>query len=169
MNSYINQRGFTMIEMVAVLILMAIFATVVATRLTTMDTDMATEAEILKANLRFAQIKALNNAVDDNTWGIHFINGGTSYTYYRNSEEAYYLNKDGDKAADYLPGECGKNPLTCTSSTTHDLPTGMTIHGSSVDFNRWGSPGSSDILIVLKKTGLDDTQVTVTKNTGYIP
>ncbi|MDP2839376.1 MAG: hypothetical protein Q8O11_04905, partial [Syntrophales bacterium] len=68
-----------MIEMVVVLIVMAIFAvTVIST--TSLNTDVPNEGEILKSSIRFAQIKALNNAVDDNTWGISFTSGGTSYT-----------------------------------------------------------------------------------------
>jgi MSHA pilin protein MshC len=160
--SRIDQRGFTMIEMVAVLIIMAIFATVVATRFAFMDTDTSTEAEILKSSLRFAQIKALNNAVDNNTWGIHFTSGGSSYSlvYTENGTTTSPVN---------LPGECGSNPLVCISTPTHTLPRGMTINGSSVNFNRWGSPGPSDVAIVLQKAGLGSAQVTVTKNTGHIP
>ncbi|MBU0768310.1 MAG: hypothetical protein KJ687_04375 [Proteobacteria bacterium] len=149
-----------MIEMVVVLIVMAIFAvTVIST--TSLNTDVPNEGEILKSSIRFAQIKALNNAVDDNTWGISFTSGGTSYTlvYTENGVTTSPVN---------LPGACGSNPMGCISTPTHNLPSGMTMTGSTVSFNKWGSPGASDIDIVLVKAGSTPITVKVTKNTGYI-
>jgi prepilin-type N-terminal cleavage/methylation domain-containing protein len=163
-----DNRGFTMIELIVVMIIAVIFIATVIYKYTVVNTDVPNEIEILKSNIRFAQTKALNDAVDNNTWGISFTSGGTSYTYYRNGEVAYYYDKTGNKRIDNLPGECGSNRMVCISTPTHNLPSGMTITGSTVSFNQWGSPGASDIYIVLKKTGSPDVNVKVTKNTGYI-
>jgi hypothetical protein len=137
------------------------------------NVDLPNERDILKSSLRFAQIKALNNAVQDtDTWGIHL--DSISYTYYRNGVPAYYYDQTGTNTVpDNLPGECGNNPLSCIKSPTHYLPSGMTITtgvGTTVSFNKWGSPGASNISIVLTKVGsppIPPINVTITKNTGY--
>jgi prepilin-type N-terminal cleavage/methylation domain-containing protein len=159
--TYINQDGFTMIEMVLVLIILAIFFATATSSLTTVNTDVPNETEILKSSIRFAQTKALNNAIDNNTWGISFTGGGSSYAlvYTENGVTTSPVN---------LPGECGSNPAACISTPTHNLQSGMTITGSAVNFNKWGSPGASDINIVLNKDGAAVVTVKVTKHTGYI-
>jgi type II secretory pathway pseudopilin PulG len=158
-----------MIELVIVIIIIAIFiASAVTYKFRIVDTDVANEIEILKSSIRFVQTKALNGAVDNNTWGLNFTSGGTSYTYYRNGEVAYYYDKNGNKKIDNLPGECGNIPMVCISTPTHNLPSGMTITGGAVSFNQWGSPGPGDINIVLVKAGSTNVNVKVTKNTGYI-
>jgi prepilin-type N-terminal cleavage/methylation domain-containing protein len=159
-----NHRGFTMIELAVVMIILAIFIATVAIpysslNFITTDLDLPNEREILKSSLRFTQTKALNNAVDNNTWGISFTSGGSSYTLvYNGGTPTPPVN---------LPGECGSNPLVCISTPTHNLPSGMTITGSAVSFDKWGSPGASDISIVLTKAGSPSINVKITKNTGY--
>jgi len=164
---HINHRGFTLIELVVVMIIMAIFIATVAIPYTSLkfvntDVDLPNERDILKSSLRFAQTKALNDAVDNNTWGISFTSGGSSYTLvYNGGTLTPPVN---------LPGECGNNPLVCISTPTHNLPSGMTITGSAVSFNKWGSPGTSNISIVLTKAGsppIPPINITVTENTGY--
>jgi len=158
-----------MIELVVVIMIAAIFiATAVTYKQRHADTDVPVEIEILKSSIRFAQTKALNDAVDNNTWGLNFTSGGTSYTYYRNGEVAYYYDKNGNKVIVNLPGEYGSSP-------THNLPSGMTITGSSVSFNQWGSPAdgsgnplNSNIIITLTRSGKPVSSFTVTKNTGFI-
>ena len=76
-----HNHGFTMIELVMVLILMAIMAAVIMYKYTSVNADVASETEILNSSLRFAQIKALENAIDDDTWGISFTSGGSSYSF----------------------------------------------------------------------------------------
>jgi prepilin-type N-terminal cleavage/methylation domain-containing protein len=155
-----KDRGFTMIELVVVIIIVAIFiATAVTYKYRIVDSDVANEIEILKSSIRFAQTKALNDAVDDNKWGISFTSGGTSYTLVYNGVTMPSVN---------LPGECGSNPMLCISTPTHKLASGMTITGGAVSFNQWGSPGPSDINIVLVKAGSPNVNVKVTKNTGYV-
>jgi type II secretory pathway pseudopilin PulG len=156
-----NDRGFTMIEMVMILILLAIFMTTVTIRYVSISHDVRNESEILTSSLRFAQIKAMTNAIDNNTWGINYTSGGTSYT-------LVYINNGVMTSPINLPGECGNNPMVCVSTPTHNLPSGMTITGNVVRFDKWGSPGASDVDIVLAKAGSSPVTVKVTKNTGYV-
>ena len=68
-----------MIEMVVVLIVMAIASTYIAFRGTTGGNELIAETDILKSHLRYAQIRAMNDAV---LWGIH-IPDANSYILYR--------------------------------------------------------------------------------------
>lgn len=144
----IHQRGFTMIEMVVVLIVMAILFTFIMTRATLGSTDLIAQVEILKSHLRYAQIRAMNDTV---TWGIH-IPDANSYTLYRNNAQATSL----------LPGE---------TAQTHTIPTGIAVTtgvGSTYNFDAWGSPGISTLTITMS-LGATTSNITITKNTGYIP
>ena len=173
-----DNRGFTLVELVMVIIIMAIFIATVAISYTSLNFvntngDLPNERDILKSSLRFAQIKALNNAVlDTDTWGISL--NSTSYTYYRNGVPAYYYDQTGTiMLPDNLPGECGNDSGKCIQSPTHYLPSGITITtgvGTTVSFNKWGSPGASNISIVLTKAGsppISPINITVTESTGY--
>lgn len=152
---HINHRGFTLIEIVVVLIILAIMAPFVITRVTTDTNNLIAQAEILKSHLRYAQLRALNDTV---SWGINFA-GTNSYTLY----------KSGATANDLLPGE---------NSQTRTLPTGITITsgvGSTTAFNEWGSPvnaGGTPVAVTQTITlaqGTATSNITITKNTGFIP
>jgi len=152
-----DSRGFSMIEAIVVLIIIAILAPIVVSQ-AFKQTDinpLITEAEILKSNLRYAQIRAMNDTV---TWGIS-LTGSTTYTLIRTAG-----------TAPNLPGDP-------SNSATHTLTGSVTISsgvGTTMLFNEWGAPvdGSgtpfnTNTTITLSLGGQSST-VTITKNTGYI-
>ena len=142
-NNKKRQRGFTMIEVIAVLVIIAVLAAVAVSRISsTQDISAMTESEILKSHLRYVQMRSLS---DIGTWGMSF--NGSSYT----------ALQDGNPATINLPNE---------SSATHTLPTGITVSGSTVTFDKWGSPGTADITITISSGG---GTITITQNTGFIP
>jgi MSHA pilin protein MshC len=142
-----NHRGFTMIEMVMVLIVLAIVGAVIAYRPTTTSNDLIAQTEILKSHLRYAQIRAMNDTV---SWGIHIPDAGS-----------YILYKNNAQATSQLPGE---------TAQTHTLPTDVIITSgvATYNFDEWGSPGTSTLTITLSQ-GTTISNITITKNTGYIP
>ena len=155
-----DHRGFTMIEIIAVLIVLVIFSTVVLTTYMTITKNkVMEEIDGLKANLCFAQIKALSNADDSSTWGISFTSGSSSYR---------LVNPGGTISPVYLPSEGGSN------RSTHNLPSGMTITGSAVNFDKWGRPldGSGNLMtgdtMITLTSGTDTSKFNVSKNTGFI-
>jgi len=136
-----DNRGFTMIEIIAVLVILGIIAAVAMTRIVSIrDYKVVVERDILKTHLRYVQLRALS---DDKPWGLSFA--GSSYT----------ARRDGNVAPYNLPNE---------NSPTHNLPDGITVTGSTVTFDEWGSPGSSPIEI-----NIGGEKITITKNTGFIP
>jgi MSHA pilin protein MshC len=144
-----DNRGFTLIEVIAVLIILGIIAAVAVSRVMSNQNDLIPQADIVKSHLRFAQLKALASDVQDDgtavTWGIDFT--GTTYT----------LQNNGVTASINLPGDDGK---------IHTFPSGVTIGNATVTFNSWGDPGA-DITITLSQGGVSKT-FKVNNITGYI-
>ena len=136
-----------MIEVIAVLLLFGIVAAVVVSYAPSTDTyKLASEEEIMKGHLRYAQFRAMS---DKMSWGINFM------------PNSYTLQKNGATATSNLPSE---------NSPTHNLQGGVSITagaGTTVTFDKWGSPGPSDILVTLS-VGTESRTVTLTRNTGFI-
>ncbi|MFC1579632.1 Tfp pilus assembly protein FimT/FimU [Thermodesulfobacteriota bacterium] len=140
--------GFTMIEAIAVLLLLGILSTVIISSYgATESNTLVAEEATLKGHLRFAQLRAMNDQV---SWGIAL------------AANAYTLLSNGVPAPSDLPGE---------DSQTHSLPVGVSITlgaGTTVTFDQWGSPGPANRIITLS-SGMDARAIPITRNTGFIP
>ena len=144
---FFSDKGFTLIETIAVLLLLGILAAIAVSRSSNFgaEADVVGASEVVKNHLRYAQTKAMNADV---SWGINF--DGSTYT---------LQNASGVEAT--LPG---------------DLPQGMAFTATIVMFDhRWGSPVDNtdtpltdDVTITISKTGASPQKITVTKNTGFI-
>lgn len=158
---HINQRGFNMIEMIMVLIVMAIIASFIMFWATTSRDELIAQTEILKSHLRYAQIKAMNDTDVSvpGGWGIHLPNN-SSYTLYR----------DNATANDILPGETA---LPGKNAQTHAFPvgSGITIStdcvNSTCKFDEWGSPGATTLTMTLTQ-GTSTSIISITRNTGFV-
>lgn len=157
-----NSFGFTMIEIISVLIILGMFSAYVAkTSMTMVDTAKEiSELNQVKTHLKYAQGKAMNTGA---LWGIHF--SGDSYALFRYGPPTVFR---------FFPGM--EKPLA--APTENDckipLPTGIT-YTRYIWFDIWGrayehettlnpataSPISANIEIVSDK-------LTIEANTGYI-
>lgn len=145
---YKTQSGFTMLEVIVVLLIIGIIAVVAISRFVPINASLDAQEQMLKANLRFAQLKSLHD--DTTTFGWGLIISNTSYT----------LHRDGASATISLPAGM---------SNTHTLGSGITITTPmTVTFDRFGSPGTSPITITMTD-GSQTKQITITANTGFIP
>ena len=151
-----------MIELVIVLIVMAIVAVFIASRASTSGNDLISETDTLKSNLRYAQIRAMNDSVP---WGIHIPDAG-SYVLYRNNAI---------DTGQMLPGE---KPGASPGAQTHKLPATVTVTsvtGSTYNFDAWGRPvDASGSAIAANQSitlseGTATSAITIVKNTGFIP
>lgn len=141
--------GFTLIETIAVLILVVVVGALVLARLIgTDEAGIAAEVDTLKMHLRYAQSLAMND-VAPARWGIQVRNAGYSLV----------CSETGDGASlsspFNLPGE---------SSPTRFFASGVTASPALVLFDEWGSPGSAPAAV-----SIGGKTITVTANTGFIP
>lgn len=150
-----NSRGFTFLEVLLVLIVLGVIIAVAANRVSTSGNELITETDLLKSNLRFAQLKALTNNNDDGTrWRINFF--GSSYTLVK-------LLKDGSTDSS------ANTNFPSDNAPTHQLPAGVTvISPASVTYNFRGEPGTTDITVQLKQ-GNNSAGFTITRTSGFIP
>lgn len=146
-------RGFTLIEVIVVLILLGILSVVAIARALDNDVEVRTAADNLKVHLRHAQIRAMNSDV---SWGVHSTGNG------------YVLFHSGSVAntARFL----GEN------NETVPLPGGS---GFTVSFDQWGRPYNAANpatatpltanLTVTVNDGTHAASLTIIPDTGYIP
>lgn len=136
-------RGFTLVEVIAVLVVLSIIVAVAVSRISIRG-DLTSQTDIVKSHLRFVQLKAL--ADDTATWGISF--SGSAYTLLYNSASST-LN---------LPGE---------DSNSHAFPAGVTTASQAINFDAWGNPSGGAATITLSGEGSSKT-ITINGSTGYI-
>ncbi|MEI7636484.1 MAG: type II secretion system protein [Syntrophus sp. (in: bacteria)] len=149
----VGKGGFTMIEAIAVLVILGIVAAVAAVRMSdTSAYDRASQVEAIKGHLRYAQTRAMNSNLV--FWGINF---GSATTY-------YLFQGAGSTTAVQLPGE--------DSSTINLIAkkSGLTITAVRITFNEFGSPcDAAGVPLTADATvTTSGGTITVTKNTGFI-
>jgi MSHA pilin protein MshC len=151
-----GERGFTIIEIIAVLLLIGILSAVVFSRLTSSrEVDLKVKAEQVKGHIRYAQMRAMNTSASDETCNAPVGMAATGGKYYM------FINCNiNSKVA--LPG--------AESSDGVDLPAGSTF--PTFSFDTWGRPYASN-----NGTGTSTSiglsiggeAITITQNTGYVP
>jgi prepilin-type N-terminal cleavage/methylation domain-containing protein len=165
-----HRGGFTAIEIIAVIFIMAIVGVIAVSRVTSTKTyNVAAEVETLKANLRYAQFRALSDtdkrlSSNATTWGITV------------SANSYTLQKT--ETTITTPVTTYPS-LSSEGSSTHNLAAGISLTTSlgtpvTITYDGWGIPSASGIPITSNVTititdGASPQTITVTKNTGFIP
>ena len=157
-----------MIEVIAVLIVMAIFASVVASRYTPIASELRSEVDGLKASLRYAQIQSLTDdtATSTSGWGIHFSDDGKSYMLYKDGAPAV----DGSSNPVLIPVKVSDAVKDPPPANTHKLQGNVQITagaGTTVTYNNWGSPGPALTEIELSD-GVSKNKIAITPETGFI-
>jgi len=126
-------HGFTLIEVITVLLIIGILSAVIVARGTTLNNDAAARASELRAQLRYLQLRAMKNST---TYLVLKCDGADYWA---------YNSADADKHLP-LPGE---------SSTKVSL-TGkeMTMGGFIISFDRFGIPysGSPQVKLTANAT-----------------
>jgi MSHA pilin protein MshC len=159
-------RGFTAIEVIAVLVILGVIAAVVVARLTSTSTySVQSVAEELKNHLRFAQTRSMNSNV---IWGVYFI-----------SNSQYTIFKNGSTSSSNLVTPPGADSSTVNLSA-RGISLGGIAAGDVVSFDDWGKPytiaavtdtttpqsGTRSITVT---GGGQTATIQITQNTGYIP
>lgn len=172
-----DKNGFTLMEIVAVIVVIGILAAVAITRSVNYDTEVYTGADVLKSHLRYAQIMAMNSsstAADVPViWGIS--SNGSTYWLFRGTNPA--------DAAGYilLPEEASfinaNRTINLTTKKIKFVP-GFTIYfdNRGVPYSAYVSetnntPLAATITINVQplSAAAPKIPVTITPLTGYIP
>lgn len=140
------RAGFTVLEVLAALVILGVLAFFVSGRLGNIGADVVAEQAIMRSHLRFAQALAIANNTAQ--WSV-FLDAGS-----------YTLRRDGQPAPINLPDE---------SSPTRLLDPGVTVvsGGGEVSFNQYGAP-AQDVTITLSD-GNVNRNVRILGFTGLIP
>ena len=150
--------GFTLLELVMVLVVMGLLAVAVATSISGDDNNLSKEAEVLRLRLRYTQAYAMGKGHDF----------GVSCT-----DNRYFMFKGTATGTPLrFPGE---------SSTTYALPSDISVTNFLVSFDEWGTPYSdaahntalsNDVTINMStstSSGSKSQTITVTALTGLVP
>ncbi len=153
-----NSRGFTLIEIIAVLVIIGVVSAIIISRgSSTSIITLKSEADRLRTHLRYTQARAMNSST---VWGIN-ISSATSYSLFNAGNVGNTVT---------LPGEDG---TTVTLS-------GVTITAAQpiVSFDSFGHPytdaagtipQAGDRNITLTSDDGQTEPITITQNTGFIP
>ena len=140
-----SSNGFTLLETLSVLTLIAVVTTLIVTRFMDKSVELIGEIEAVKGHLRYAQTRAMNS---NESWGINFA---TNF---------YTLEENNTTSTTPLPGK---------SSAVGTLSLGtITSTVNPVVFNQWGSPGAIDINVTISD-GSASQSFTISALTGFIP
>lgn len=143
-----GQGGFTLIEVVAILVVLGILAAVVAVRVSdTGQSDLISQVDVIKNHLRYAQNRAMNTG---SPWGVTFSAGGKTYFLF-------------DGAAPSMPVLFLGEENATVSLTNKKSSLTITSAPQTITFDAYGSPGVANITVTTNGGNID-----VRKNTGFI-
>jgi prepilin-type N-terminal cleavage/methylation domain-containing protein len=152
-----NPRGFTILEVLLVLVLIAAFFVFLATVFH--DHDAARQiatGDVLSSHIRYVQMRSMDS---DRSWGIA----------YNQDEKIYWMFREGEMGRYSLPGE--------TTDTVDIGRSGVSIQQGSfrLHFDDRGRPVSdlpfsSDglLTLTLAMAGQNDVDLVIIANTGFV-
>jgi len=145
---YEKQKGFTLIEVVAVLIIIGIVAAIAVVKMgSTTNVDLASQKEVVKGHLRLAQSRAMGSG---SPWGINFDTATTYYLFQGSATTTPILLLGEDNVTVDLSAK--KSNLSITSAP------------QVITFDAYGSPGTVNVTVTTNAGN-----IIITKNTGFIP
>ncbi len=160
--AHAHMGGFTMLEVIAVVLIIGIIGAIVVSRATSTSTfSLKSQADVIRTHLRYAQTRSMNTS---SVYGLIFGNATT-----------YSLFYDGDTAKKWtLVGEDGQevNLASKTPGMTILTETPITVAFDSIGRPCTDQAGTTlqsvNRTITLSFAGETET-ITITKNTGFIP
>jgi MSHA pilin protein MshC len=146
-----NNEGFTILEVITVMVLISIFSIVLVTRLMDTSTELSVQTDVIKTHLRYAQTRAMSS---NEIWGVVFE--GSTYSLFRKGDT-------NDKV--YFPGEERSED---EEQKKLDLPSGVSAN-EIVSFDSWGKPYDDASGTNPHPGGqIGNISIIITQNTGYI-
>jgi prepilin-type N-terminal cleavage/methylation domain-containing protein len=132
------QDGFTLIEITAVLVLMAIIsAYVIGRSIGTEQIDLAGQTDKIRVQIRYSQTMAMKRTAPDEIWGIKFDTGTDQYWLFSVDVPVVANAEDLPINQVTFPGEQNKK-VSAAAVGIDILPPGFTLF-----FDRFGRPFDS--------------------------
>jgi MSHA pilin protein MshC len=157
---FCGRGGFTLFEVIVVLLILGILSYFAATRLFSGDTPIRiAEMDLVKSHLRYAQVRAMNS---DKEWGIKFVAPNRYWMY--KAEESENVVKELPDVKSLMDDLTKQHLLVNPPMDGSVTLSSVTVQSAVVKFDQFGSPGSSDVVITTSAGN-----ITVTGNTGFIP
>lgn len=170
------KNGFTLIEIIAVLLILGILAAVVYSRWTSFDAEVYTGADALKTHLRYAQTQAMNRNpnTEANTKTVMGI------TYESNSNRYWLFNGIDKTNIELLPDDAQYTAADRKINLAEKkikFNTGFTLYfdDHGIPYTSYTSSTSNAPLVntlTINVSGLSGGQsvpVRVTPRTGFVP
>jgi prepilin-type N-terminal cleavage/methylation domain-containing protein len=153
-------HGFTILEVILVLVLISIFAAIAVARQPNPDVRLMAQKVSLESHIRYTQMRSMNS---DGKWGIAVST----------DQSGYWLFKDTTTEKRILPGE----DQVEIDLTSKGISISFSSESTNFSFDDWGRPMSGDnylssaLNIDLKKSDGSDTRIetlVVTPETGFV-
>ena len=150
-----NNNGFTLLEVILVLVFISIFATIAVSRQPMPEVAIRSAVQVLKSHIRYAQLRAMNSAAP---WGIRYSSG------------AYWLFTDTIANRQIIPGETEDGVDLSAESIT------ITQGDFTLRFDNWGVPTIQDAGFTFSggqaaltlSNGSQSDGLTIIENTGFV-
>ncbi len=84
-----KEKGFTLLEIIATLVVMGILAAIAVSRATNFTTEVYAGADTLRTSLRYAQTTAMNtnsSVAGLKVWGINYDSGANQYWLFKDAD-----------------------------------------------------------------------------------
>lgn len=145
-NIYYCSKGFTLIEIISVLVILGILGAVTASRVMDNSAESIAARDVIKSHIRYAQVMAMKS---NKICGINF--NTSTYSIFRN-------NSTKDRIS--LPSHDGTDfPISESLGTANEI----------IYFDLWGTPYKNKTLTKLRSTGsIGNLGITITEDTGYV-
>ena len=138
-------KGFTFLEIIAVIIIVGIIGAIAVSRISSTDTYIIKgELDKVTSHLRYAQGRAIRT---NSTWGISFNDASTYWLFQTVGTSSVQQTFAGENA-----NQVALSKLSITSAP------------QTITFDRFGSPGAADITVTTS-----GGNIAVASNTGFTP
>jgi prepilin-type N-terminal cleavage/methylation domain-containing protein len=169
MKIYSNRKGFTVLEVVAVLVIVGIITAVAVSRLVSNQNNLIAATDVLTSHLRLAQARAMSTSADNvntfSVWGVRFVSATQYHLFY--CADASACDPAANQTA--FPG----------GSIIMDLTQGVQVTNGALvlAFDRFGTPFTdatlttslaAQLTLTLKDNNGNTNTINITPQTGMI-
>ena len=171
MKIYSNRKGFTVLEVVAVLVIVGIISAVAVSRLVSNQNNLIAATDVLISHLRLAQARGMSTSADNvnifSVWGVRFVSATQYHFFYCADASAC------DPAANQTAFPGGSIIMDLTKQgvqVTNGTPLVLA-------FDRYGTPFTdatlttilaAQLTITLKDNNGNTNTINITPQTGMI-